>query len=208
MASYPKTNLTLDQYFEIEATSELRWEYWDGQIVCMSGASRNHVLICANVQAALVVALQGSECRTFGPEAIDTPALLPYRYPDVSVVCGKPEWRSLYFRDLLVNPVLIVEVESPSSKAVDHGPKMEAYKALTSLGHYLIIAQDRHSVTHWARLETGDWDYQVLTSIDAWVRLTSIDCRLQMSDIYRDVEFTASQPTLRDPTSVDEYQVT
>ncbi len=131
MATNPKDArrhyYSLEEYFALEKASDARFEYWDGEIVCMSGGSRAHGTISSNIVISLGNSLRGGPCRAFtGDTAILTPALPPYRYPDASAACGELEYHHIKGRDALVNPVVVVEVMSPSTVALDEGPKFEA----------------------------------------------------------------------------------
>ena len=80
---------SLDEYFALEAASDARFEYWDGDIVCMSGGSRQHGAISGNVFYRLRRGLESGSCRAYTADtAIWTPTLPPYRYPGVSAACG------------------------------------------------------------------------------------------------------------------------
>jgi Uma2 family endonuclease len=130
----PRHYYSLDEYFALEQASDARFEYWDGDIVCMTGGSLAHGMISSNVHGSLVIGLRGGRCRAFtGDMAIWTPALPPYRYPDASVVCGEVQFRHVKGLDALVNPVLVVEVTSPSTIGRDEGDKFVAYQAVPTL---------------------------------------------------------------------------
>ena len=185
MSSIPKPHFTLQEYFALEKGSERRWEYWEGEVICMSGGSLEHTLICSNIQTLLVMALSGSHCRTFGPEAIDTPVIPPYRYPDASVVCGKPEFRVIGGIGRLVNPILIVEVESPSTRDADHGPKLDAYKLIQSLRDYLIISQESRLVTQ--HYKQGDLWFERKIRTSGIIEIASVGVTLDLDDVYAEV---------------------
>src|SRR5205085_7444490 len=113
MAANPKDTprhfYTLDEYFALEQVGDARYEYWDGEIACMSGGSRQHGRIAGNVYFTLRQQLTGGQCETFTADLpIKTPRLPPYRYPDVSVACGKAEFEKIQGIDALTNPTLIV----------------------------------------------------------------------------------------------------
>ncbi|MDT5270651.1 MAG: hypothetical protein QOH49_2837 [Acidobacteriota bacterium] len=188
----PQHYYSLEEYFALEDASDARFEYWDGDIVCMSGGSRAHHIICSNILASLAVALRGARCRPFtGDVPIWTPTLPPYRYPDASVVCGEPEFKNQKGHDALVNPVVVVEVMSPSTAALDEGPKFVAYQAIPTLRDYLLVSQDEPRVTRHERLESGDWERRDVTDLDASLELESIGCALKLRDIYDGVTFLA-----------------
>src|SRR5688500_111835 len=194
MATNPK-NVTqhyysLEEYFALEDASDARFEYWDGEIVCMSGGSRAHGTISSNVHFALALALRGGRCRAYtGDMAVWTPTLPPYRYPDASAVCGEPELKHVKGHDALVNPVLIVEVTSPSTVALDEGPKFAAYQPIPTLQDFLLGSQDGPRVAHHTRPESGDWEHRDVTDLDASVELESIGQALKLRDIYEGVTF-------------------
>lgn len=193
MATNPKDisqhYYSLDEYFALEQASDARFEYWAGDIVCMSGGSRAHGMISFNIVLALGVSLRGGPCRTFTADtAILTPALPPYRYPDASVACGELRFQHVRNLDALVNPVLIVEVLSPSTAAHDQEEKFVAYQALPSFREYLLIAQDAPRVAHY-RLTESVWTRRDVTGLDSSLALESVGCELKLSDLYEDVTF-------------------
>jgi Uma2 family endonuclease len=182
---------SLEEYFALENASDARFEYWDGDIVCMSGGSREHGMISGNVFFRLRLRLAGGPCTAFTADtAILTPTLPPYRYPDVSVACGELRFQRVRNLDALLNPVLIVEVLSPTTSTYDHEEKFRAYQAIPSFSEYLLVAQDAPRVTRYRRTEAG-WVRQDVAGLDAVVALASVGCELRMSDIYEGVTFAA-----------------
>lgn len=188
----PQHYYSLEEYFALEDASDARFEYWDGDIVCMSGGSRAHGTIGSNIVVSLGIGLRGGRCRAFtGDVAVYTPTLPPYRYPDASVVCGEPEYRNRKGHDALINPVVVVEVMSPSTAALDEGPKFVAYQAVPTLRDYLLVSQDEPRVTLYTRLESGTWNRRDVNGLDASLELESIGCALGLRDIYDGVTFDA-----------------
>jgi Uma2 family endonuclease len=188
----PRHYYSLEEYFALEDASDARFEYWDGEIVCMSGGSRAHSTISSNVHYSLASGTRGGRCRAFtGDMPVWTPTPPPYRYPDASVVCGEPEYKNKKGYDALVNPVVVVEALSPSTAALDEGPKFEAYKAIQTLRDYLLVSQFEPRVTHYTRLEGESWVKGEVTDLDASLELESIGCALRLRDIYDGVTFDA-----------------
>lgn len=188
MSSYPKHYYTLEEYFALELVGDARYEYWDGDIVCMSGGSQAHSLITSNIHGLLFVQTRNSICRALtGESPIKTPTLPPYRYPDASVVCGKAEFENIGGIDVLVNPVVIVEVLSPQTEKVDKGAKFEAYKAIGSVKEYLLISQDEPHLTHYIKEEDGRW--KRFDTAESFIKLEAINSNLYLKDIYDGVEF-------------------
>lgn len=185
----PRHYFSLDEYFALDRASDARFEYWDGDIICVNGGSREHSEICGNVIYRLGQRLRGGPCTVFTVGAtVLTPTLPPYRYPDASVACGELQFRHIRGVDALVNPVLIVEVLTPTSAARDHGEKFAAYQAIETFSEYLLVAQDAPRVAHYRRTE-GGWERRDVNGLDASVALESVGCELKMADVYEAVTF-------------------
>ena len=190
MSSLSRPNwFSLDEYFAVERTSERRFEYRDGEIVCMSGGSREHAAIASNIIRHLGNGLQET-CRVYGSDlAVYVPDGQPYRYPDASVACGPNRFRVIDGRDCLENPVLIVEVLSPASADFDRGTKFEQYKSIPEFTEYLLVAQDRLHVARRTRRDRETWSETVFESIDAAIRLDSAGIDLTMREVYERIAF-------------------
>lgn len=196
MGAQPKTRYTLEEYFALEKSSEARYEYWDGEVFDMSGVSPNHSLIESNLNLSLRLALRDRACLVFPANArIKVPNVPPYRYADMSVACGKPVYESIGGIEALLNPVLIIEVLSPSTEAYDRGDKFTYYKSIPSLKEYLLVAQHRPHITQYVKQDNGSWSYCEVNELTAVLNLPSIDCELALTDVYQDVEFPP-QPEL------------
>lgn len=180
---------TLEEYFALEKVGDARYEYWDGEIVCMSGGSRQHLMIGYNIQSTLVRRLDESTCRAFSGEIpIKTPQLPPYRYPDVSVICGEIKFENINGIDTATNPVILVEVLSPGTERGDRKEKRLAYQALPSVQEYLLISQDKMHVVRFSR-RGKFWHSQDFDGLNDVVELTSINTQLTLAEIYRAINF-------------------
>jgi Uma2 family endonuclease len=189
MSTQPKRRYSLEEYFELERTSEERWEYFDGEVFCMSGVSRNHGELETNLITALNNDLRPRGCRVYPADIrVKVPAAPPYRYPDLSVLCDEPIFEKIGGVDTLTNPVVIVEILSPSTEAYDRGDKFTWYKSISSLREYVLVAQHRPHVTHYVR-QADEWKYEELNELGSELALPSIDCVLALSEAYRNVTF-------------------
>lgn len=187
----PRHFYSLDEYFALEHAGDARYEYWDGEIICMSGGSKEHLRVSDNVFFRLRQKLGNARCQAFSSLLpVKTPTLLPYRYPDATVCCGDPVFETIRGIDVLVNPTLIIEVLSPTSSMRDHNEKFTAYKAIESFMEYLLIAQDAPQLTHYLRQLDGRWESEVITDMNAEIVLSSVGCKLSLSEIYEGVTFT------------------
>jgi Uma2 family endonuclease len=188
----PQTTLiyTPDEYLAFERESEERHEYLDGQIYAMAGESPEHSTICVNLIASVVSQLRGKPCRAFSPNMkVRTKPTGLYSYPDLTVVCGEPVFHDDH-RDVLVNPLVIIEVLSPSTEAYDRGGKFAQYQQITSLTDYLLVAQDSPRVEHYVRQANGQWLYSVVSGLSGVVEIASIGCRIPLSEIYDRITFS------------------
>ena len=120
MTAMPKYKYSLEEYLEMDAKSEARLEYWDGEIFDMSGANDPHDQVESNVHTSLRIQFKGRGCRVFTANMrIRVPSMPPYRYGDVSALCGQPQFVKIGGVDVLTNPALIIESLSDSTEEID-----------------------------------------------------------------------------------------
>jgi Uma2 family endonuclease len=194
MTALPKHKYTLEEYIELDKNSEEKYEFFNGEVFAMAGGSPNHVRISGNVFARLSEKLRGRECEAFASDMrIKVPAAFPYRYPDVSVVCGEPVFDELQGQQMLVNPILLVEVLSPSTAAYDLGEKFTAYQSIASFQEYLLISQDRPLVIQHVRQSHRRWLRIEIEGLEAEVSLQSIGVTLGLNEIYERVKFQSDE---------------
>ncbi len=198
-----QTHLTPEEYitFERKAIPDaetVRSEYIDGEIINMPGASRVHNLIAGNIFGELRTQLRGSGCETYMSDMrVSSPLTSSYFYPDVVIVCEEPRFEDDVF-DILLNPIILVEVLSPSTEAYDRGEKFGHYRQLASLQEYILVAQDKVLVEHYRRQEkqesgpvTGKgWIFTDCRELEEILSLPSIQCELPLREIYERVTFS------------------
>ncbi|MBO0719344.1 MAG: Uma2 family endonuclease [Blastocatellia bacterium] len=176
---------TLEEYYAIEKASDRRWEYWNGEIVCMSGGSKEHGAITSNVLELLFDRFRDSKCRVFSEgQAVRANATASgFVYPDVSVACS-PAYERHNERgiDLLTNPIIIVEVVSDTSGVRDYNPKRDAYQLIPSLADYLIIESESEHISHYQR-KAGEWKKYVYNELTDVIILANY-MSLMLGDIY------------------------
>ncbi len=198
----PQHYYSLDEYFALEHAGDARFEYWDGDIFCMSGGSRAHYILSGNIFYRLRQRLEGGQCRVFTSDTpIWTPTLPPYRYPDAGVACGELQFKHVKGVDALINPVLIVEVLSPSTATRDYEDKFTAYQAIKTFREYLLIAQDEPRVTHYTRQPDNKWLRQDAIALDASLTFAAVGCAITLREIYEEVTFpSANAPSTAPPS--------
>jgi len=189
MSALPKKKTyTPEEYLALEEKAEYRSEYWNGQIIKMSGGTGNHNSITLNIAGELKARLR-NECRTF---AIDVKVWIDlwnsYAYPDVFVICKEPQYHKKR-RDIFTNPSLIIEVLSNGTKIFDKGDKFLAYQTIDSLQEYIMVDQYKFLVEQYIKQKDGDWTYKATIGQDSQINLYSVGETLQLSEIYDLVEF-------------------
>jgi Uma2 family endonuclease len=188
MSIQPTPYLTSEEYLAIERTSEFRSEYIDGEIIAMTGASRKHNLIVANIIGELRQQLKNKFCELYTNDMrVKIPAANVYTYPDVVVVCGEPRFEDT-FVDTLSNPTLVIEVLSESTESYDRGKKFAYYRTLESVAEYLLVTQDEYRIEQYVKQEDGRWLLSEARSIDAAIELSSIQCVLALKEVYDKVQ--------------------
>ncbi|MCC5628112.1 Uma2 family endonuclease [Nostoc sphaeroides] len=179
------TLMSAEEYLLWEPTQEERYEYWDGEIVMMSGATRNHNRISLNFSKLLDDALADRSCEVYIVDVkVQVEPGQKYFYPDVVVTCDERDDDP----QLVQFPCLIIEVLSPSTEAVDRGKKFAKYRQSPTLQEYVLVQVTQPVVEVFRRNEQGKW---VLSeyNLDEILRLESVDVEIAIADLYRQVQF-------------------
>ena len=182
-ASHPRPWISPEEYLQGELLSEVRHEYFAGEVFAMAGASVNHNHIAGNIFGELYAHLRGQKCAPFMNDMkahIHSEGDDWFYYPDVMVNC-EPAGQHEYFCD---TPSVIVEVLSPSTEATDRREKRLAYEKIAALHTYALVAQDRREVLIFRRKPGGGWSREVLPEACDALRLTELDFVLPLDAIY------------------------
>ena len=182
--------LTIEEYMANEARSSVKHEYVDGQVFAMSGVTRRHNIIAGNIYGILRAHLRGSQCRAYIADVkTRVKATNSFYYPDVMVSCDSYDRKTVYSD----NPVLLVEVLSRSTAAIDRREKMIAYRQIPSLKEYMVVYQSRQKVELHRRNEQVPTEWEILEyQNNQELELVSIQgepMKLLMSAIYEDADF-------------------
>lgn len=182
---------TEEEYFALEEASEIKHEFYRGEIFAMTGGSVNHNRITGNVFAEIRTRLKSSTCEAF---VNDMRVLIQahnlYTYPDVMVVCGGVDVADKR-NDTVTNPQVIVEVLSPSTQAYDQGEKFAFYRAIPTLQEYVLIHQEKPHIIHYRKQEDG-WLLTDLLTLDETLILSSINAEIPVRRIYDRVDWLPS----------------
>jgi len=174
---------TAQEYLAFERAAPYKSEFHDGQIFAMTGASRKHNLVSGNLYREISLQLKGRPCEAYiNDMRVKAARAHSYHYPDIAVVCGRPELEDAH-GDTLLNPAVIVEVLSPSTESYDRGGKFINYRKIASLREYLLVAQDQPRIERYAK--RGDsWVLTEAEGLEAVIEIESIGCALALREVY------------------------
>lgn len=184
MADTARRRMTTEEFLVWQQSQDERYEFIDGAPRAMTGASHTHDTITANILAELHGQLKRKPCRV---ATSDIAVRIPngnLRRPDVLVECSART-------DGMVahEPVVIVEVLSPSTRVLDQTLKFVEYQALASLTAYVLVQQERPDISIYRRQNDGIWTFEVVSGLDGVVSLDAIGVTLTVADLYDRIAF-------------------
>lgn len=175
---------TYREYLSLENGANVRHEFLDGEIYAMAGGTREHAAICANLTSSLGGQLRGKGCQVHSSDLrIRVLESGLATYPDVTVVCRSAEVDP-EDRNTIVNPVLLIEVLSPSTAAYDRGEKLGHYRRIPSLREVVLVAYDERLIEVWRREAEDTWVRREARS--GTLQLTAVPATLSVDEVYRD----------------------
>jgi Uma2 family endonuclease len=177
--------ISVEEYLEGEKISQLRHEFIDGQVFAMAGASKRHNQICGNLYRNISSRLIGSDCGVFMESVKVRPNEITFYYPDIVVTCD-PSDNDEY---IVHQPLLIVEVISPTSERADRYEKLQIYRQIPSLREYIIVWQEEMLVEVHRRNQEQAWTVERFSRVEAEINIDSIDFALKLSEIYLGIAF-------------------
>lgn len=191
IARLPRRRFTPEEYLLIERDAEFKSEFFQGEIFAMAGGTPWHGLIGTNTLTLLNNVLRGTGCRGYSSDTrIQTPSpsgVPSFFYPDGSIICGKPKLANLD-KQTVTNPVLALEVLSPSTKRYDRVVKAVEYQRVPSMREILLIHQDRPKVELWSR-KGAVWTHSLQTKLDGSIEIPHFRSSLLLAEIYGGVAF-------------------
>lgn len=189
MCAMPQPNtMSEEQYLEFERNSDIKHEFFQGEIFALSGVSTNHDRIVASVVYHLYGQISNSACEVLTSDMrLKVSAVGLFTYPDVKIICGNPQLTDDKPPSLL-DATVIIEVRSPSTEKYDRTKKFQYYRTLESFQEYLLISQDTINVQRFHK-KGDDWIFTDASELEDTITLASVDCTLALADIYHKVEF-------------------
>jgi len=202
MQACEQHRITPEEYLAAERVASIRHEYVDGEVFAMAGASREHNQIVANLVRLLSNQLIDRPCSVFASDMkVKIKPAEKYTYPDVVVVCRKEEYADDK-KDVLLNPILIIEILSDGTEAYDRGDKFSHYQLIPSLAEYILVSQYACKIERFTRQADGTWVYAAYHRMEDVLALASIQCELLLAEVYRKVEFSGQRSFLNRQQSV------
>ncbi|CAN5348058.1 Uma2 family endonuclease [soil metagenome] len=185
----PPRLFTPEEYLRMERLAPYKSVYFNGRIFVMPGGTFNHSRIAGNVYFHIENQLRNGPCVTLTSDMrVKIPAVNIYCYPDVTVVCGEPEFEGKR-EDVLLNPSVVVEVLSPTTKDYDLEIKLEHYLRSTTLRELVYIQQDEPRVMLHSRINANTWETKFVTGLDAILKFETIPVTIPLSEIYNRASF-------------------
>lgn len=179
--------MSVEEYLTREEAAEEKGEYVGGCAYAMAGATDTNIQISFNLTRIIAEELRG-RCRAYQSEMkVRVEAADAFYYPDVTVVCGDQQFYKGR-RDVIENPILLVEGLSEITQEYDKNDKFFAYQKIESFKEYLLISQQRHAVQQYTRQPDGHWKIQESIGVESTVYLESVDLEIPMREIYDLVE--------------------
>ncbi|MES2701231.1 MAG: Uma2 family endonuclease [Bacteroidota bacterium] len=186
--AYGERKFTIEEYLEMEDAATEKHEYYQGEIFDMSGPKLQHNIVAVNLLTRIKEKLRGKPCRPFGSDMrVHIPTNTLFTYPDISIACGElqflnnDEWN-------LLNPTVIMEVLSPSTKSYDRGEKFKLYRDIPSLKEYILVDPESIGIEAYHINNNGNWELHEYRDSNGELSLRTIGLSLPLAHIYEDTK--------------------
>jgi Uma2 family endonuclease len=200
MSAQPQPRLTPEEYLELDRASQVRSEYYDGRMYAMAGGTHDHGIIVFETAHQIANAIEGRPCLvTVENVRVQVAPDGLYTYPDVVVVCGKTRYRDGH-SDTILNPILLIEVLSPSTEAYDRGFKAAQYRTIESLQEYAFVSQSEPRVEIYRRGSANEWVLTEFIGLEASALFRSVECAIPLAKIYDKATFGGEEPAPPPPS--------
>lgn len=189
IAKYAKEKVSIKEYLAFERAASEKHEYHQGEIFAMSGAGRRHNILFSNLFISLGSLLKGRPCFPYGSDMrLHIPQNTLFTYPDISIYCG--EMKQLD-DDNAMEPTVIIEILSPSTKDYDRGGKFKLYREIPTLKEYILVDTESINVEVFRLNAVGHWELEEYKTADENLILNSISLSIPVRDIYTGTKLLA-----------------
>ncbi len=194
-----KQYYTPEEYLALEEKAEYKSEYYDGLIIPMAGGTTNHNQIALNCIVALTTALKQQNYRVFMSDVrLWIPEMRYYKYPDIMVIAGQPEYYSDR-KDTITNPQVVIEVLSNSTQAYDRDEKFKVYRTIPAFQEYILIDQTSVSIDQYFKTANKRWSLYEYDDEETELSFKSFDFQISLADLYDKVEFVEEEQEINKP---------
>lgn len=191
IAEYKNLKASIAEYLAFERQSTEKHEYFRGEIFAMSGASRTHNIIASNLIIQLGIRLKGKPCKPLGSDMrLHIPENTLFTYPDIAVYCG--EMKTID-EDNALNPVVIIEILSPSTKNYDRGEKFQLYRDIPSLKEYILVDSESVHIEVFRLNHSRHWELEEYKTVRDQLNIPSLQLTIPITEIYEGTRFLAQE---------------
>lgn len=189
IAKYAKEKVSIKEYLAFERAASEKHEYHQGEILAMSGVGRRHNILFSNLFGEIVTKLKGKPCMPFGSDMrLHIPQNTLFIYPDISIYCGEVKQLD---DDNAMEPTVIIEILSPSTKDYDRGGKFKLYREIPTLKEYILVDTESINVEVFRLNAVGYWELEEHKTADENLILNSISLSISVRDIYTGTKLLA-----------------
>lgn len=183
-AAYQKAFYTVAEYLEMEKAADTKHEFFQGKVFAMARVGIQHNVISKNMLGELYVALRGKPCQPYGSDLrIHIPENTLFTYPDISIICGELN-SSKVDDDTAVQPTVLIEILSPSTKNYDRGGKFKLYRDIPALKEYILIDTEAINIECFRLNATGHWELEEYKTQESVLTIASLNIHIDIGDIY------------------------
>ena len=182
--AYDKQRYTIEEYLQMERASDVKHEYYQGEIFAMAGVKPRHNIISSNLIAELHLRLKRSPCFPYGSDMrIHIPENTLFTYPDISIICGEIKAFDKD-QDTALQPVILIEILSKTTRNYDRGVKFKLYRDIPTLKEYMLVDSENICVEIFRKNEHNHWELEEYKNLQEIVTLPAIGVSVSMEDIY------------------------
>ncbi|MCW5910637.1 MAG: Uma2 family endonuclease [Cyclobacteriaceae bacterium] len=179
---YGKKLLTVEEYLDYERKATEKHEYYKGEVFAMAGAGRRHNILFSNLFGELTLQLRGKSCKPYGSDMrLHIPENTLFTYPDISIYCSDSKWLD---DDNALEPTVLIEILSPSTKDYDRGGKFRLYRQIPTLKEYVLIDTESVNIETFRLNSSGNWELEEQTDLESILKITSLSLNIPVREIY------------------------
>lgn len=186
--AYGRQKFTIKEYLEMENAAAEKHEYYKGEIFAMSGAKIAHNEISSSLMTSIGSLLKGKGCKPYSSDLrIHIAANTLFTYPDISIICG--EKVTLNNDDInVLNPTVIIEILSASTKNYDRGEKFKLYRDIPTLKEYILVDSESMHIEVFRLNKTIHWELEEYKLPGEQLAIKAVNVTIPLTDIYDGVK--------------------